>query len=118
MTSRRLLNAHLWPVDRALRGETGVRDRFGGRGVADGALCRSDEARPYGSTIRCFRIRLTMRKPTASPAGPLAFIRCESPPSLCYAAPTVESAWLPRSLFSGTNLLAENVARCGSVMTV
>src|SRR6202521_4346210 len=36
----------------------------------------------------------------------------------CYAASTVESVWPPTSLFSGTNLLAVNVAPCGSVMTV
>ncbi|HEY7620673.1 MAG TPA: AraC family transcriptional regulator, partial [Solirubrobacteraceae bacterium] len=32
------------------------------------------------------------------------------------AAPTAD--WLPRSLFSGTNLLAVNIAPCGSAITV
>src|SRR5215211_6734627 len=52
------------------------------------------------------------------PAGRSGLGRRPSRRSSPYAPGVVESAWPPRSLFSGTNLLAMKVAPCGSVMKV
>src|SRR5439155_18715724 len=87
-----------------------------GRVGPDGVAAPSRHRRLCPWRQRQARQRPDLRRRRAA-AGP-APLGGRAHALVAYAAPTVESAWLPRSLFSGTNLLAVNVAHCGTVLTV
>src|SRR5918995_4727453 len=89
----------------------------GGAGRRSGGLGGGDLDGP--AALRCARPGRAGGSARDTRGGaPGALGPAEVPPPTLSSDPTAASAYLARSLFSGTNVLAMNVAPCGSPITV